>query len=127
MTNDDLAAATELSLASIGGILAGTSECPKVGHLERLARRLDVSLSRLVKAAEEDGCGKADDATDPEVDDAGKSATGLDDKEGATGDDDLEKQIEAILSGFPGLEGKIDPGVAAFAAFEDVLAKYEES
>ena len=127
LTNEDLATAAELSVASIGGILAGTSACPKVGHLERLARRLDVSLSRLVKAAEEDGCGKADEDPDPNAEDSAKADSGQDDGQAATEDTELEKQIEAILSGFPGLEGKIDPGVAAFAAFEDVLAKYEES
>ena len=70
LTNDDLANAAGLSVGSIGGILAGTTECPKIGQLQGLARRLGVNLSRLVAAAESDGC----EQYEGDGDDAGKSA-----------------------------------------------------
>ena len=61
-------------MGSIGGILAGTTECPKIGQLQGLARRLGVNLSRLVAAAESDGCEQYEGDGDGDGDDAGKSA-----------------------------------------------------
>ena len=64
LSNDDLADAAGLSVASIGGILAGTTDCPKVGQLQGMARKLGINLSRLVQAAEEDGCGQYEDSSE---------------------------------------------------------------
>ena len=60
LSNDDLANAAGISVSTIGQILGGTIKCPRLAQMQALARRLNVSLSRLVSAAERDGCESMD-------------------------------------------------------------------
>ena len=141
LTNDDLATAAGLSVASIGGILAGTTNCPKIGQLQGLARRLSVTLSSLVAAAEQDGCEEYG-GSDSSADDQGQSksdvaggATAVADSEGASGndgatddtsDETLAKQIENLLSGFPGLPPETDPGLMAWNRYQGAVLIEQE-
>ena len=92
LTNDDLADAAGLSVASIGGILAGTTDCPSVGQLQRLARRLGASLSSLVQAAENDGC-------------TCYGGSNNDDSNSSSADDDSAKGTDGGNSGVSGSDG----------------------
>ena len=126
LTNEDLAAAAGIAVSTVGGILAGTTNCPKVGQLQGMARALGVNLSRLVVAAEEDGCEHVE-GTEATADDPGQ--TKADDPEPAQeelspsqlSDDVLGKQVEALLSGFPGLPEGQDPGIAAWSDYEQLI------
>ena len=126
LSNEDLATAAGLSVAGIGGILAGTTGCPKVAQLQGLARRLGVNLSRLMAAAEEDGCDQYEDISDQaSVDDEGTDKS-TEDQPGRLSKE-LAQKVDALLSGFPGLGVEIDPGLMAWTRFEDtVLAGVEE-
>ena len=138
LTNDDLADAAGLSVSSIGSILAGTTECPKIGQLQALARRLKVNLSRLVAAAEKDGCDQYE-GTESSADDQGKDKSEGDtpevpetpendpaDPAGTPTDDVLAKQIDDLLSGFPGLPADTDPGLKAWHQFQVEIMAAEE-
>ncbi len=52
----DLASAVGISLSTMRQILAGTINCPPRRRLTAIARRLGISESSLVTAAERDGC-----------------------------------------------------------------------
>lgn len=84
LTNDDLAEAAGLSVDYIGQILGGTVVCPKASRLESLAEKLGVNLSKLVEAAETDGCGNYDD----DDDDDKSQAVAVASKDGAEGQTD---------------------------------------
>ena len=134
LTNDDLAEAAGLSVSSIGGILAGTTTCPKIGQLQGLARRMGVNLSRLVMAMEEDGCDQHDDST-ASADDQGATKNDGDTPQQADppnnpepsepepSGDVLKQQVDAILLGFPGLPPEIDPAVAAYGRYQEKVLK----
>lgn len=134
LTNDDLADAAGLSVSGIGGILAGTTTCPKVTQLQGLSRRLGVNLSRLVSAAEQDGCDQYDDddqsgADDPGADktadaddptDSGDAvAAGTDDTQDPESDESIAKQLDALLSGFPGIPDGVDSGLMAWDQYKE--------
>ena len=126
LSNEDLATAAGLSVASIGGILAGTTGCPKVAQLQGLARRLGINLSKLVAAAEEDGCGQYEDGSEQASTDDDGSDKSTDEQSGRLSKE-LSQKVDALLSGFPGLGVEIDPGLMAWTRFEDtVLAGVEE-
>ena len=136
LSNEDLADAAGLSVSSIGGILAGTNRCPKVGQLQGLARRLGVSLSRLVSAAEEDGCtdyggsesSAADQGQDKAGDEQGDSTVEIKsgDEVREMSDPEIAKQVEDLMSGFPGLPPDTDPGLIAWGKFQtSVLIEQE--
>ena len=126
LSNEDLATAAGLSVASIGGILAGTTGCPKVAQLQGLARRLGINLSKLVAAAEEDGCGQYEDGSEQASTDDDGSDKSADEQSGRLSKE-LSQKVDALLSGFPGLGVEIDPGLMAWTRFEDtVLAGVEE-
>jgi len=139
LSNDDLATAAGLSVSSIGGILAGTTNCPKIGQLQALARRLEVNLSRLVAAAEADGCDQYEAGSESSADEQGQAKTEGDDTEvpetpesartdpdDKSSDETLAKQIDDLLSGFPGLPADTDPGLKAWHQFQvEVMAAKE--
>ena len=143
LTNDDLAEAAGLAVSSIGGILAGTTSCPKIGQLQGLARRLGVSLSSLVSAAESDGCevyggtdasadnqggDKAEESaeekagSDRQAGDAGEGSGEDDDPDAPISDEVLVRQIEDLLSGFDGEDDGIDPGLKAWQRYQDLIS-----
>ena len=163
LTNDDLASAAGVSVATVGQMLGGTIVCPSPNRLQGLARRLGVNLSRLVTAAENDGCDLNEDdpqdaatdatpdakdtVTEPEPDDdtptsakdtAADDTTAdadADDPEGTDGSDrdpedadskaspDIMRQVEALLSGYPGMPKDVDPALAAFERFKQTIGK----
>ncbi len=140
LTNDDLATAAGLSVSSIGGILAGTTNCPKIGQLQALARRLGVNLSRLVAAAEKDGCDQYEEGSESSADDPGQDKSGDDapeaaettetettDPESEPSDDVLAKQIDDLLSGFPGLPPETDPGLKAWHQYQIEVLEGQET
>ena len=54
----------------MGGILSGTIDCPPRSRLEGFAELLGVSVNRLIRAAEDDGCSNYDNrfsAGEPEM------------------------------------------------------------
>lgn len=140
LSNDDLATAAGLSVSSIGGILAGTTQCPKIGQLQALARLLKVNLSRLVAAAEADGCDQYEGDLESSANDQGQGKSGDDDPEtqepaagdptdpeGTPSDDVLAKQIDDLLSGFPGLPPETDPGLKAWHQYQIEVLEAQET
>ena len=140
LTNDDLAEAAGVSVSTIGQILGGTLVCPKASRLEALAQKLDVKLSWLVAAAEADGCGSYEEddpkqAADPEPEKAANPPGDLPETKSDNPADDppsddppegsLEHQVQAIMSGFPGLPPDIDPAIAAFENYQQAIAAKE--
>ena len=70
MTNDQLGEAAGISGSTVGGILSGTIDCPPRSRLEGFAELLGVSVNRLIRAAEDDGCSNYDNrfsAGEPEM------------------------------------------------------------
>lgn len=59
-THADLADAAGISESTVGQIVGGSISCPPRGRLEAFARLLDVPVSRLISAAESDGCDYGD-------------------------------------------------------------------
>ena len=144
LTNEDLAQAAGLAISTIGQILGGTLKCPKVDALQGMARALEVNLSSLVLAAEKDGCDDfSGEKTQDNDQAADKDADGSNDTqdvdlslfEGADGakaqndaddadaddaakdipsDSRLAKEIDALLTGYPGLPEEDDAGLVAY-------------
>lgn len=142
VSNEELATATGLSVDTIGGILAGTSGCPKIQHLQNIALRLGVSLSSLVAAAEADGCteyGGAESSADDQGQDKetgdgegdGKEqdpeTTDKDNAEDTDGpelsDEDIGKQAAAMLAKFRNQNTGIDPGLQAYDEFQTTVGR----
>ena len=69
LTTADLAEAAGVDEDTMEQILSGDINCPPRERLEGLAGLLDVPVSRLIDAAEEDGCDYSDDDDDEEEDD----------------------------------------------------------
>lgn len=59
-----VASAGGISASTMNGILAGTINCPPLQRLRGFARALSVPVSRLVNAAEKDGCEYSDESSD---------------------------------------------------------------
>ena len=160
LSNEDLAEAAGLSVETLGQMIGGTLKCPKASRLEALAEKLGVNLSRLVQAAELDGCGtyeeepkaagdddvkseadrirglpadKAEDADEPAAqkaaDPVAEEAAPVADEPAGPDDtskdntdaDSLKHQVEALMSGFPGLPPEIDPGLAAYERYMETI------
>ena len=64
LTTADLAEAAGVDEDTMQQILDGEINCPPRERLEGLASLLDVTVSRLIDAAEEDGCDYGDDDED---------------------------------------------------------------
>ena len=139
LSNDDLANAAGISVSTIGQILGGTIKCPRLSQIQALARRLNVSLSRLVSAAERDGCesmdGKALDDAVPEdtTTEPQAKSDGSDEESGeATNDTEPEgdalykRQVEELLVGYPGLPEGIDPGLAVWEKYKHLVDSTKE-
>jgi transcriptional regulator with XRE-family HTH domain len=56
MTNAQIGAAAGISGSTVGQILSGSIACPPRRRLEGIADALNVSVARLITAAEKDGC-----------------------------------------------------------------------
>ena len=142
LSNDDLADAAGISVSTVGQIIAGTIFCPPVARLQRIARRLNVNLSRLIAAAEQDGCDRydetdveeasADAASEAKAEEALEGADELEAK-GASDYEDaaalqpsIQHQIDTIMTGFPGLPPEDDPGMAAYQRYLTVVSSIEE-
>ena len=133
LSNEELADAAGVSVAMIGQMIAGTVDCPPAARLQRLARRLNVNLSRLVTAAESDGCDNYDDADAEEASlDAPTQAKGNEDAEQVEADvkapdaePSIQHQIDAILTGLPGLPADEDPGKAAYDRYRLLVSSIE--
>ena len=126
LSNEELAEAAGISVDTLGQILGGTLNCPKASRLEALAAKLGVKLSMLMEAAEQDGCGDFDDdakADEPAAekarptDDPGDPDPDPDPDEGAS----LEKQYDALISGFPGLPDEVDPATAIYERWKSTV------
>ena len=63
-----------------------------------------------------------DDAATKDGDDGSDETKATDPPEGS-----LEHQVEALLSGFPGLPAGIDPGIAAFEKYQDAIGAKESN
>ncbi len=53
---DALASGAGISASTVGQIMSGSIVCPPRGRLTGIARRLGIPESRLLAAAERDGC-----------------------------------------------------------------------
>ena len=111
LSNDDLADAAGISVSTIGQILGGTSGCPPVSRLQGLARRLNVNLSRLITAAEADGCDRYEE--EAAADDEGET------KEMT--DEDIQRAVERILTDTTNEPPDIDPGLAAYERYMSII------
>ena len=144
LSNDDLANAAGISVSTIGQILGGTIKCPRLSQIQALARRLNVSLSRLVSAAERDGCesmdGKALDDAVPEdttadtettaepqakADDGAGSGEATNDTE-PEGDALYKRQVEELLDGHSGIPQGTDPGLAIWWKYKHLVDSTKE-
>ena len=117
LTNEDLAEAAGVSVAMIGQMMAGTIDCPPIGRLQSLARRLRVNPSRLVSAAERDGCDRYEDE-DEAARDEDTASKDDEDVDNQSNSDSLQRQIDSIMADFPGLPKDIDPAVLAWEDYE---------
>ena len=70
LSNDELANAAGLSVATMRQVIAGRIVCPPMTRLEGMAKALHVKADRLIGAAEADGCSRYED-------DEGRSAGDL--------------------------------------------------
>ena len=140
-SNDDLAEATGLSVASIGQILGGTLT-PSASVLGSLAQKLDVRLSVLATAAEEDAAAvpqdeppadappeeAPDDDTTPKSQSDESDADAPDDEpaeEPTEKDSDSEhiKQAMAILCGVADeTDADTSPDQAAYRKLKDLIS-----
>ena len=139
LTNEVLAEAAGISMLTLGGILAGTTACPDCispNRLGKLASALGTTLSALAQAAEDDGCTcygsggveiPAEDDADANQDEKGAKDS-ADEADETPDDVTIAKQVDALLSGFPGLPPDEDPGVHAYNRFNlDFLTVEEPS
>lgn len=62
LTNDDLASAAGIGASAVASIMDGTIPQPPIEHLRGMAGKLNVPVSRLVRAAERDGAERYGDA-----------------------------------------------------------------
>ena len=112
LSNDDLADAAGISVSTIGQILGGTSDCPPVSRLQGPARRLNVNLSRLITAAEADGCDRYEE----------EAATGEPSELKETSDEDIQRAVERILTDTTTNEPPdIDPGLVAYERYMSII------
>ena len=113
LSNDDLADAAGISVSTIGQILGGTIDCSPVSRLQGLARRLNVNLSRLITAAEADGCDRYEEeaATDEPSDIKEMS------------DEDIQRTVERILTDTTNEPPDIDPGLAAYERYMSIIGR----
>lgn len=61
---DDVASSAGISASTLGQILNGSIECPPIERLQGIADALGIPISRVVTAAESDGCSYDDDDDD---------------------------------------------------------------
>ena len=111
LSNDDLADAAGISVSTMGQILGGTSGCPPVSRLQGLARRLNVNLSRLITAAEADGCDRYEE----------EAATGEPSELKEMSDEDIQRAVERILTDTTNEPPDIDPGLAAYERYMSII------
>ena len=69
----------------------------------------------------EDGEGDQADTNDAATKDGADGADDTQDKVADPPEGSLEHQVQALLSGFPGLPDGIDPGIAAFEKYQDAI------
>ena len=111
LSNDDLADAAGISVSTIGQILGGTSGCPPVSRLQGLARRLNVNLSRLITAAEADGCDRYEEEAATEEPSEVKEMS----------DEYIQRQVERILTDTTNEPPDIDPGLVAYERYMSII------
>ncbi len=111
LSNDDLADAAGISVSTMGQILGGTSGCPPVSRLQGLARRLNVNLSRLITAAEADGCDRYEE--EAAADDEGETKD--------MSDEDIQRAVERILTDTTNEPPDMDPGLVAYERYMSII------
>ena len=111
LSNDDLADAAGISVSTIGQILGGTSGCPPVSRLQGLARRLNVNLSRLITAAEADGCDRYEE----------EAATDEPSEVKEMSDEDIQRAVERILTDTTNEPPDMDPGLVAYERYMSII------
>ena len=112
LSNSDLAEASGLSIATIGQVLGGT-HVPSAAGLQSFATALNVPLSRLASTVEADA--KEEEIPD---DDTGEKAN-----DDISSDAELGRQIDALLAGVETLPLGVDPGAAAWAAYDNLVKR----
>ena len=124
LSNDQLADAAGISIATIGQILGGT-HVPSASTLQSFANALDVPLSQLATVVEEDSEleRSEEEVSDDDDGDDKANAADTESKSDTASDLDIGQQIDAFFAGFPGLPPGVDPGAAAWSRYEQAVLK----